>query len=171
LTLVQFQSHQKRLPYQQLRYWSTVPFAHGAGEAVKYSATPSWPLTTRPLQSHDSNALQAELIRHLAEDRPTTVFEFAIQFLDPEKMTYWGKKQDRSFWIENASVDWKEAQAPFHAVGRLRLLPNSQLDPQAGEAVYFDVTGHAAADSKPLGSINRARSAGETASRHARMGR
>lgn len=170
LVLVQFQSHQKRLPYQQLRYWSTVPFAHGAGEAVKYSATPSAPLTIRPVQRNDSNALQAELLRHLAEDRPTAVFEFAIQFLDTARMTYWGKTRDTNFWLENASVDWKESEAPFHPVGRLRLLPCSQLAAEAGEAVYFDVTGHASPDSKPLGSINRARSAGEAASRRARMG-
>src|SRR5687767_10292477 len=29
-----------RLPYQQLRYWSTVPFLFGGREAVKYSAIP-----------------------------------------------------------------------------------------------------------------------------------
>jgi hypothetical protein len=34
---------------------------------------------------------------------------------------------------------------------------------------YFDVTRHSTADSTPLGSINRARCFGETASREARL--
>jgi hypothetical protein len=40
LALVQVQAHQKVKPYQQLRYGSNVPFRHGPGDAVKYSATP-----------------------------------------------------------------------------------------------------------------------------------
>ena len=169
--LVQFQARQKSRPYQQLRYWSTVPFAHGAGQAVKYCATPKAPRTIRALQRSNANALQDELIRHLTEDSPTAVFEFGVQLLDTARMTYWGKPRPASFWLENASVEWKEAQAPFHPVGRLSLLPRSQLASDAGEAVYFDVTGHASVDSTPLGSINRARSAGEAASRRARLSR
>jgi hypothetical protein len=73
------------------------------------------------------------------------------------------------FWIENASVEWNEAEAPFHTVARLSLLSKSQLPMDAGEAIYFDVTGHATPDSMPLGSINRARGPAEIASRRARM--
>jgi hypothetical protein len=83
-------------------------------------------------------------------------------------MTYWGQRQDRNFWTENASLEWKEAEAPFHTVARLTLLANSQLPPEDAEAAYFDVTGHATADSMPVGSINRARWQGEVASRKAR---
>ena len=96
-------------------------------------------------------------------------FDFGLQFLDAEKMTYWGKRQDANFWIENASVEWHEAEAPFHTVGRLTLLRNSQLAQAAGEVTSFDVTGNATADSTPVGSINRARRQGELASRKARM--
>ncbi len=95
-------------------------------------------------------------------------FDFGVQFLDADRMTYWGKRQDASFWTENASVEWKEAQAPFHTVGRLTLLPKSQLSPDLADASYFDVTGNAAPDSTPVGSINRARQRGEVASRKAR---
>ena len=96
-------------------------------------------------------------------------FDFACQFLDAGRMTYWGKLHDANFWIENASVRWKEAEAPFHTVARLTLLPQSQLRPDVGEVTYFDVTRHSTADSTPLGSINRARGFGETASREARL--
>src|SRR6266852_2462395 len=40
LALAEKQARQTIKPYQQLRYWSTVPFRHGPGDVVKYSATP-----------------------------------------------------------------------------------------------------------------------------------
>jgi hypothetical protein len=95
-------------------------------------------------------------------------FDFGLQFLDADSMTYWGKHYDADFWTENASLEWKEFEAPFHTVARLTLLANSQLPPYAAEAAYFDVTGHATPDSTPVGSINRARWQGEVASRKAR---
>src|SRR5256886_7904537 len=170
LTLVQFQTHQKMKPYQQLRYWSNVPFRHGPNDVVKQSATPSDDNPASHLQRSNPNGLQDELIRHLKEDSRMSSFDFGLQFLDAEKMTYWGKRQDANFWIENASVEWDEAEAPFHTVARLTLLPKSQLPPDAGEATYFDVTGNATPDSMPVGSVNRARRQGELASRKARIG-
>jgi len=86
-------------------------------------------------------------------------------------MTYWGKRQDAAFWIENASVKWNEAQAPFHTVARLTLQSNSQLQPDAEEAAYIDVTETRRLNSAPLGSINRGPSAGgsrQQGSPHAR---
>jgi hypothetical protein len=171
LALVQLQSRQKIKPYQQLRYWSNVPFRHGPIDVVKQSATPFSDNPARPLQRSNPNAMQDELIRHLTEDRRISGFDFGLQLLDPNRMTYWGKRQDANFWIENASVEWNEAEAPFHSVARLTLLSNSQLSLDASEAVYFDVTGHSTPDSTPLGSINRARGPAEVASRKARHAR
>src|SRR4051812_41642892 len=99
----------------------------------------------------------------------TTAFDFGVQFLDADRMTYWGKRQDANFWIENASVGWSEAEAPFHTVARLTLLSKSRISPDAAEVTYIDVTGHSTPDSTPLGSINRARWPAEVASRKARM--
>jgi hypothetical protein len=171
LALVQFQARQAIRPYQKLRYWSNVPFRHGPIEVVKQSATPFPDNPARPLGRSNPNALQDELIRHLNEDRRMSGFDFGLQFLDTDRMTYWGKRQDANFWIENASVEWNETEAPFHTVARLTLLSNSQLPMNAGEAVYFDVTGHSTPDSMPLGSINRARGPAEVASRKARHAR
>jgi hypothetical protein len=84
-------------------------------------------------------------------------------------MTYWGKPRDAGFWIENASIRWKEAEAPFHTVAQLTLLPKSHLQPDAGETIYFDVNANSTPDSTPLGSINRARWPAEVASRKARL--
>jgi len=169
LLLARMQARQKIKPYQHLRYWSTVPFRHGVGDVVKHSAIPSPGNPAGPLQRGNPNALQEELIRHLNEDSKMSGFYFSIQTLNPERMTYWGQRHDASFWIENASVEWKEAEAPYHKVARLILLPKSQLRADAAEATYFDVTGNATPDSAPVGSINRARWTGEVASRKARI--
>jgi hypothetical protein len=169
LALVQVQAHQKIKPYQHLRYWSNVPFRHGPIDIVKQSATPFVTNPGRPLQRSNPNALQDELIRHLKEDGKMSGFDFGIQLLDADKMTYWGTHHDAAFWTENASLEWSEAQAPFHTVGRLTLLANSQLAHAASEAAYFDVTGNSTPDSTPVGSINRARQQGEVASRKARI--
>jgi hypothetical protein len=167
--LVQFQLHQTIKPYQHLRYGSDVPFRHGPVDVVKYSATPSPDNPAGPLQRSNPNGLQDELIRHVQEDSKMSSFDFGVQFLDAGRMTYWGKHRDANFWIENASIDWNEADAPFHTIARLTLLPKSHLQPDAAEAVYFDVTGNSTPDSTPLGSINRARWPSEVASRKARL--
>jgi hypothetical protein len=168
IVLTQLQYRQTIKAYQQLRYWSNVPFSHGPANVVQYSATPSPDNPGRPLQKTNPKGLQDELIRHVQEDSQMSSFDFGVQFLDPNRMTYWGKRRDANFWIENASVKWNEQEAPFHTVARLTLLPKSQLQPDAAEAVYFDVTGNSTPDSTPLGSINRARQQGEAASRKAR---
>jgi hypothetical protein len=169
LALAEMQSRQKIKPYQQLRYWSTVPFRHGPVDVVKHSATPSPDNPARPLRRNNPKALQDELVRHLKEDGRMSAFDFGVQFLDTVRMTYWGKHWDANFWIENASVEWNEAQAPFHTIARLTLLPNSQMGPDENEEVYFDVTGQSTPESTPVGSINRARWLAEVASRKARM--
>jgi hypothetical protein len=169
MALAQLQAHQPVQPYQQLRYWSTVPFRHGPADVVKYSATPSLGNPAHALQKNNPNALQDELVRHLNKDTKMSCFDFALQFLDSERMTYWGKHRDAGFWIENASVEWQETQAPFHTVARLTLLPKSALPRDVSESVYFDVTANSLPDSAPLGSINRARWPAEVASRKARM--
>jgi hypothetical protein len=168
ILLAQLQARQPVKPYQHLRYWSTVPFRHGPVDVVKQSATPSPANPSRPLQRKDADALLDELVRHVEEDRTISSFDFGLQFLDTAKMTYGGKRWDATFWIENASVEWKEDQAPFHTIARLTLMPKSQLSPHSSEAAYFDVTGNSTPDSAPVGSINRARWSGEVASRRAR---
>jgi hypothetical protein len=156
-----------RLPYQLLRYWSTVPFRHGDREAVKYSAIPE-ANAARPLQP-GPNRLQDEIVRHVNEDERMGEFAFALQFLEPAQMTHGGRRREPSFWIENAAIEWSERESPFHVVGRLRLLPKSVLPPAESEAFAIDVTEHSTPDTRPLGSINRARWHAESASRNARL--
>ncbi|UFX46287.1 hypothetical protein HAP47_0006220 [Bradyrhizobium sp. 41S5] len=170
LTLAELQARQVIKPYQQLRYWSTVPFRHGPVDVVKYSAAPSPDNCSLPPQRSNPKGLQDELIRHLRQDGKMSSFDFGIQFLDVRRMTYWGKHLDADFWIENASIEWNETESPFHTVAKLTLIPNSQLTAEESNAAYFDVTGNSTPDSAPVGSINRARWPAEVASRKARMG-
>jgi hypothetical protein len=169
LALVQVQAHQRIKPYQLLRYGSNTPFRHGPIDVVKYSATPLEDNAAQTLRRNNPNALQDELVRHLNEDGKISGFDFGVQFLDAGRMRYWGKRHDANFWTENASVEWNETEAPFHKVGRLTLLPKSQLPAEQADATSFDVTANATPDSAPVGSINRARQQGEVASRIARM--
>ena len=67
-----------------------------------------------PSAKEESERPAGRAFRHIREDSRMSWFDFAVQFLDPSKMTYWGKPRDADFWIENASVEWNEAEAPFH---------------------------------------------------------
>ena len=156
-----------RLPYQQLRFWSTVPFLYGERDAVKYSAIPG-DNPARPLQT-GPNRLHEELVRHVNEDDRMSEFAFGLQLLDPVRMTHKGQIREPEFWIENAAVEWNEQEAPFHVVGRLRLLPKSVLAPAEAEAFSIDVTENRMPEMRPIGSINRARWRAESASRSARL--
>ena len=91
--LVQLQVHQKIKPYQQLRYGSNVPFRHGPTDVVKYSATPSPDNPAAPLKKSNPNGLQDELLRHIENDGRMSSFDFGLQFLDADRMTYWGKRR------------------------------------------------------------------------------
>src|SRR5436189_825590 len=65
LALAEHQARQKIRPYQQLRYWSTVPFRHGPDDVVKFSAVPSPDNPARVLQKSNPKGLQDELVRHV----------------------------------------------------------------------------------------------------------
>jgi hypothetical protein len=163
------ESRPPKRAYQQTRYWSTVPYCHGATDVIKYSAIPSAANPAQPLDG-TPNCLQDEIARHVTQDAHASTFDFALQLLDTKKMRHWGRRREAGYWIENASVEWKERQAPFHVVGRLTLVPGSMFSEEACEAQYIDVTTHSTPSSAPLGSINRARWPAETASRKARLG-
>jgi mono/diheme cytochrome c family protein len=151
--------------YQQTRYWSTVPFAHGADDAVKYSALPGANNFARPIGMGD-DVLRDELLRHIDEDAQMSYFDFALQLLDLNRMTHRGTRQDAAFWAENASIEWDESEAPFITVGRLTLARASALPARDCELMHIDVNANSIPEHKPIGSINRA---AESASRRERL--
>jgi mono/diheme cytochrome c family protein len=154
--------------YQTVRYWSTVPYRHGGPDAIKYSAVPSPANPSSPLHK-GPNCLQDELARHVNNDVQPAAWDFALQLLDTERMTRWGRRHDAPYWVENSSIAWNERQAPFHVVGRITLTPKSMLTPEACEVLSFDVTTYRTPDATPIGGLNRARWAAEVASRDARL--
>ena len=85
------QEHQSLMPYQRRRYWSTVPFQHGPTDVIKYSLTPCVGNPAADLEEFDPNTLQDELVRHLEADTVMSCFDFGLQLLDPQAMTYWGR--------------------------------------------------------------------------------
>jgi hypothetical protein len=163
------QQRQPVRPYQQLRYWSNVPFRHGPDDIVKYSASPLGTNHAAPLEVLSPKALVQELRRHVNEDPLMSAFDFGVQFLDLERMTHDGGTRDAAFWIENASVDWPESSSPFHTLARLTLLRGSMLTDGECEALYIDVNEFSAPEHAPVGAINRARRQAELASRQARL--
>ena len=162
------QTRRAKVAYQQLSYWSTVPFHHGPADVIKYGAFACPGNYAEPLSTSFS-CLQDELARHVNNDLQMSCFDIGIQLLNVDAMTYLGRRRTPTFWIENATVTWKESQAPFHLVGRLTLLPKSVFSPEEVARMYIDVTTNSAADSKPMGGINRARPVAEEASRRARQ--
>jgi mono/diheme cytochrome c family protein len=158
------QKKRARVGWQQMRYWSCVPFTHGDDEVIKYSATPSPANPGQPLNG-GASMLRDELWRHLTEDARMASFDFALQFLDTDRMRYRGKRRDPEFWVENAMIEWNEEEAPFHVVARLTLLPASQLSAAETEQQYIDVVAHAPPGNRPIGSLNRGRWQTESASR------
>jgi len=162
------QQRQAIRPYQQLRYWSNVPFRHGSDAIVKYSATPLAGNLARPLAETNPDALVDELTRHVNDDAVMSAFDFGVQFLESARMTYEGTRRDDSFWTENASVEWPEDQSPFHTIARLTLLRAAVLPAASCEATFIDVNEYSTPDHAPVGEINRARRQADLASRQAR---
>lgn len=163
------QQRQKIQPYQSTRYWSNTAFQHGPHDVAKYTAQPAHSNTARPI-GEGANVLRDEVIRHITSDEPMSHFDIGVQLLDVRRMRYRFRKRPATFWVENASIEWKEEQAPFHTVARLTLVKDSQLTPEECAAQYIDVNEHCAPECKPLGSINRGRWYAEAASRAARHG-
>jgi hypothetical protein len=128
-------------------YWSTTPYQFGAHRAVKYIVKPTSPQTSpMPAALTDTylrDALRARL------DAEAATFDFLIQFqTDADRMP-----------IEDASVEWKEADSPYHVVARIRI-PRQRFEDEARmtrcEQVEFNPW-HCLPDHRPLGSMNRAR--------------
>jgi hypothetical protein len=131
-----------------LQFWSPVPFQYGP-YAVRATVRPiDPPAPTPPRRS--PTYLTDDLAATLAA-RPLT-WAFLVQFYVNDEKTP----------IEDASVDWREADAPFLEVARLTLpvqdvrSPEGQRDSQLVEEMSFDPW-HALVEHRPLGSMMRAR--------------
>lgn len=123
------------------QYWSRAPFAFGA-VAVKFMLDPH-----AVAGGETSSNLRAELVSRLREG--DVRFDFKVQrYIDAVRTP-----------IEDATVEWKEEDAPFIAIAHL-VIPRQEL---VG-GVEADINDYAfnpwntgSDDYRPLGSMNRAR--------------
>jgi hypothetical protein len=130
-----------------ISYWSATPYRFGSKRAVKYFVTPTSPRRSTVPASLTDNYLRDAMRAHL-EDAEAT-FDFMIQFQVDAQRTP----------IEDASVEWKEQDSPYHPVARIRI-PRQQFEDadrmDRCEQVSYNPW-HCLADHRPLGNMNRAR--------------
>ena len=140
-------SRQHHSCHLDIPYWSTTPYAFGAGASVKYMARPT-STRTSPAPDRRTDAYLRDAMRaHLAEADAS--FDLQVQF----------HVDDRRTPLENAMVEWTPAVSPWHTVARLRI-PRQSIDDLAGasrcEQMAFNPW-HALPEHRPLGGMNRAR--------------
>jgi hypothetical protein len=128
-----------------VRYWSQTPYRLGP-HAVKYSARPLTPAAAPP--SRD----QPDYLRDVMAAQLTgndAVFEFLVQrWVD-----------DRRTPVDDPTVDWDEQAAPFEPIARIRIPPQTVMDPvklAMAENLSF-TPWHSLPVHQPLGAINRVR--------------
>lgn len=134
----------------EARYWSTVPYLLGEGQAMMYSVRPkvqkrsSIPrLPLRPPDNYLRDAMVATLNERDVE------FDILVQVqTDPHRMP-----------IENAAVRWPESLSPFVPVATLRI-PKQKFDSPSQFAFAHNLAinpWHCVPEHRPLGNQSRAR--------------
>ncbi|WP_341963027.1 catalase family protein [Pseudomonas sp. RC10] len=135
-------------------YYSVSPYKFGTANA-KFRVAPdpqSCPPYTLPKQNRDlPNFLRTALNQQLSTDRVPACFVLQIQRQDPQKFMP----------IEDTSIEWKESDAPFETVAKVRVAPQDFDTPEQNLACdnqsfnpWFGVEAH-----RPIGGINRLRKA------------
>lgn len=127
-------------------YWSATPYRFGPQRAVKYVVSPTSPVTSPKPAALTDTYLREAMRAHLGSHEAT--FDFLIQF-----------QMDSRMPIEDATVEWKEADSPYHRVARIRIPKQQFEDPERDgncEQMAFNPW-HCLPEHQPLGSMNRAR--------------
>ncbi|MDB6049669.1 MAG: catalase [Pseudomonas sp.] len=135
-------------------YYSVSPYKYGAANA-KFRVAPdpqSCPQYSLPPQNQKlPNFLRSALNQQLSADRMPACFVLQIQRQDPGKFMP----------IEDTSIEWKESDAPFETVAKVRI-PAQDFDTPALNLAcdnqsfdpWFGIAEH-----RPIGGINRLRKA------------
>jgi hypothetical protein len=131
------------------RYYSALPTMFGP-YAVRWALTPHAKADAKQQPGKGRDYLGDELAARLRAG-PIT-YDLEVQFFRDAARTP----------IEDASVDWKESDAPYVTVARLTLLQQDPASPRGQklksfvEGLSFDPW-HALAELRPLGAMMRAR--------------
>ena len=145
--MIGFQARQQPASHLDIPYWSATPYLFGPGRAVKYIARPcassKAPQPATVTDTYLTDALR-ERLRH-----GDACFDFGIQF----------QADARAMPIEDATVEWKEADSPWHMVARIRIpqqdVGNAETMTLCEETSFnpwYSLVQH-----RPLGSMNRSR--------------
>lgn len=138
----------------QTTYFSVSPYKFGNAN-VKFRVAPdpqSCPGYTLPAQNEKlPNFLRSALVQQLSTDRVPACFVLQVQRQDPSKFMP----------IEDTSIEWRESDAPFETVARVKIpaqdfdtpAQNLQCDNQSFNP-WFGLEAH-----RPIGGINRLRKA------------
>jgi hypothetical protein len=130
-----------------IRYWSTTPYLFGTGQAAKYSLIPTSPSKASRPASPGEHYLSDALQGQLAQGELS--FDFMLQ----------RRVDSAAMPIEDAAVEWREAQSPFVKVATLRI-PSQEFRTAERDALSEALTfspAHALMEHRPIGAVNRAR--------------
>ena len=138
----------------QTTYFSVSPYKFGEANA-KFRVAPdpdSCPSYILPPQNQDlPNFLRSALNQQLSTDRVPACFALQIQRQDPSKYMP----------IEDTSIEWRESDAPFETVARIKVPAQDFDTPKLNLACdnqsfnpWFGIEAH-----RPIGGINRLRKA------------
>ena len=145
--LIGFQAQQNPTCHLDIPYWSTTPYLFGQGRAVKYITRPCSERKSAKPNPLTDTYLHDALRTHLQQS--DACFDFMIQF----------QTDSQTMPIEDATVEWKEADSAYHPVARIRI-PKQDID-EPGRAELCEEVGfnpwYCLTEHRPLGSLNRAR--------------
>jgi hypothetical protein len=130
-----------------IQYWSNTPYQFGPDRIVKYAVRPTSgrrsPKPAVPTDTYLTDAMRMHL------DQEEATFDFFVQF----------HVDDRRTPIEDATVEWRAQDAPYHRVGTIRI-PRQRFDNAErairGEQMMFNPW-HCLVAHTPVGGMNRAR--------------
>jgi catalase len=161
--------------YRTIRYWSGSAFKYGEAQAAKFAVTPCDGVRERQTPEGASDTyLQDDVREHLMERGESVCFDFHVQLLDASQMRLQTSQGNEALepwqWVEDVSLDWDLAGAPFHKVGQLTIKPGSVYRDEVCDDVTnaFDVMTNSLPEHRGLGRINRGRSQVEQASQQRR---
>lgn len=128
-----------------IRYWSTTPYRFGPDSVVKYALLPTSDFRTAPSAKPGEDYLSEAMAAHLGAHDAS--FDFCVQ-LRKDGMP-----------IEDAAPEWSERESPLIKVATLAI-PKQEFRTAERRALAEELEfspGHALADHRPLGGLNRAR--------------
>jgi hypothetical protein len=145
--VIGFQARQQPTSHLDIPYWSTTPYLFGPGRAVKYivrpCGTPPKAQTPTVTDTYLTDALRERLRTGEA------CFDFGIQL----------QTDARSMPIEDASVEWKETDSPWHMVAQIRI-PKQNVGDAEGTRLCEETAfnpWNCLVEHRPLGGMNRSR--------------